>query len=631
MEYINSLKVTLDIIPTLNDGTEVFKFLSSLNEKTSTEELLTLAFFSGIEISSLEKKEQELHSLNKTLLTTEISILNKQITELDNLVSKITSNQRVPVLDIKNEIALTLQDIERLKKQEAKGIQDIAERRGIQFYDSPEFRAFLVAAESYIEQLDNIDYPTENDVCIYCRQPFLESDSILLLKQYRELLNDTTQSDLKTLSSKIETLTTRIQELTDILSLHQSSFGEKADGTAHQPDDLVMYARRITEIKKVLQSRNLSMIMPLDVEVEDNLVISTLKTRSEELSSLKAMKSTLLQELEVRELQLKKEIADLKDRRTLNYHVESVKQVIDNLKLSKFLSELSSQFNTNALSRKTTAARSALLESNFREIFAQELRHFKRSNFEINLSFQTDKGISVISQLIRDKHSLSDVLSEGEQKAIALAEFISELRLEENNAPVVFDDPVTSLDHHIIDQIARRLIELSRNRQVVIFTHSILFFNSLKQKSDLATYKGIEFKFYETTKDSNVTGILLESPTVKEDNFKHYKNKIISILTISRAIEGYNNLRSSIEVLVESDLLKATVKRYRKNVALSSLEKINGNFIDQHKVELSEIFERCCLYTDAHSNTEELIRTPNLDELKIDFERVSEIRASILK
>jgi hypothetical protein len=86
-------------------------------------------------------------------------------------------------------------------------------------------------------------------------------------------------------------------------------------------------------------------------------------------------------------------------------------------------------------------------------------------------------------------------------------------------------------------------------------------------------------------------------------------------------------LRSSIEVLVETDLLKSTVKRYRKNVALTSLEKINGNLIDQYKAELSEIFERCCLYTDAHSNTEELVRNPNLDELKIDFDRVLEIRS----
>jgi len=68
---------------------------------------------------------------------------------------------------------------------------------------------------------------------------------------------------------------------------------------------------------------------------------------------------------------------------------------------------------------------------------------------------------------------LSDILSEGEQKAIALAEFLTELQLDLGRSPVIFDDPVNSLDHRMIDEVAKRLIRLSKTRQLSILTDSI--------------------------------------------------------------------------------------------------------------------------------------------------------------
>lgn len=638
-QYMSSLKTTIDFLPALNEGSQVYKFLSSLSENTLLEEL-SIFSVSETEIALLREKEEELQSLNKGLLTTEIAILNRQITELNNMISIIVSHKTTLTLEVKDGLIIRLQEIEKLKENEAKGIQYIAERRGIEFYASPEFTTFLRAAENYIELLSK-DYPKHDDICIYCRQPLREEDAIALLTEYKNLLRDTTQAQVRSLTSKIDALLVPIRELNEDLAIRYSSFGEEANGVSIQPDMLKDYAFKIANLKRKLLSKELPEIISLDFNLEINVVISMLTTRLEEVSALRTAKSTVLQELETRELQIKKCIVELKDRLTLRKHENTIKTVINNIKLHSLLSKLSTTFNTNALSRKTTAARSSLIESNFREIFDKELNRFKRSNFEIDVSFETDKGASIISQLIRDKYSLSDVLSEGEQKAIALAEFLTELRLEDCKAPVIFDDPVTSLDHNIIDQVARRLTDLSKERQVVLFTHSILFFNSIKQKSEIVPYKGLDFKFYETTKDTNVTGILIESPNIREDNFNHYKAIINAILRtplemrerseVAMAIEGYNNLRAAIEVLVETDILKSAIKRYRKNIALTSLEKINGSLIDQYKAELSEIFERCCSYTDAHSSTEELIKNPNLEELKIDFDKVNEIHSLFTK
>ena len=48
------------------------------------------------------------------------------------------------------------------------------------------------------------------------------------------------------------------------------------------------------------------------------------------------------------------------------------------------------------------------------------------------------------------------VLSDGEQKVIAIADFLSEMQLSEINKGIIFDDPVTSLDEKRKSEIAAR-------------------------------------------------------------------------------------------------------------------------------------------------------------------------------
>jgi len=99
------------------------------------------------------------------------------------------------------------------------------------------------------------------------------------------------------------------------------------------------------------------------------------------------------------------------------------------------------------------------------------------------LNYETSKAKSILKQEIKSQYALSDILSEGEQKSIALAEFLTEVQLDnENKASIIFDDPVTSLDHKIIDEFARRLIQLSQERQVILFTHSIILLTVLSKK-----------------------------------------------------------------------------------------------------------------------------------------------------
>ena len=81
--------------------------------------------------------------------------------------------------------------------------------------------------------------------------------------------------------------------------------------------------------------------------------------------------------------------------------------------------------------------------------------------------------------MLSGRHKPSKVLSEGEQKVLAIADFLAEARLGGITAPVIFDDPVSSLDHRRINEVARRIANLAEANQVIVFTHDILFATTL--------------------------------------------------------------------------------------------------------------------------------------------------------
>lgn len=74
---------------------------------------------------------------------------------------------------------------------------------------------------------------------------------------------------------------------------------------------------------------------------------------------------------------------------------------------------------------------------------------------------------------------VTKVFSEGEQTALGLAGFFTEVVFDTTKSAVVLDDPITSLDHSRRSLVAQRLVEFAANRQVTVFTHEVSFVGDL--------------------------------------------------------------------------------------------------------------------------------------------------------
>lgn len=635
------LKNQIDWLSELHENTKVQNFLNSLSFKSSKDELKILSNFTEEEEASLKNFKDLKRDLNKKLIQIEITSFKNQLRELRTIKTDIDRAKCVFTAQDWDDIGKYLEEIEILKLKEQKGLKDISKERGIELYESAEFSSFIRAADNYIKKLGKDDYPTDEDeICIYCRQKLIEQDARDLLISYRLLLHDPTQDQIKDKTQKFNTLQSNLNGINSNIKLHYPSFGEDQEKNAIQPEIIYKYCDAVGKFKKIADTKVSNNVKGKKFDLDYDNIIKVLQLKIVTLEASLKRKEEILSTIEEKEKELDGKINELLDRKKLNEKYSDAETTLTNLKIAALLEDLTRVFNTDPLSRKTSQAREALIAKNFNTIFNAELRGLRRSEIKVNLKFRTDKATSLLLQDIGKDYRLTDVLSEGEQKAIALAEFLTELQLDESKATVVFDDPVTSLDHKIIDEVAKRLIKLSSNRQVVIFTHSILLFNSIKQSSELERFKGLDFRYYETDSDIEYAGYLHDSPTLKEDSFKNYKTKINEILNLPKeertkkeselAMDGYNKLRPAIEVFVEKEMFKDTVKRYRKNVALMHLEKVDGILIDKHKERLNDIYDRCCGYIEPHSSPDGLPQNPTLFELETDFKEVCNIRSEFI-
>jgi AAA domain len=114
------------------------------------------------------------------------------------------------------------------------------------------------------------------------------------------------------------------------------------------------------------------------------------------------------------------------------------------------------------------------LNEDFERLFRQECEAL-RAPKNVKVDFPGRGGQPRRRKILAPGHNLSDILSEGEQKVIALADFLAEAAIPKASTPIVFDDPVSSLDHRRLQHVVDRIVRLTEDHQVIVFTHDILF------------------------------------------------------------------------------------------------------------------------------------------------------------
>jgi hypothetical protein len=287
---------------------------------------------------------------------------------------------------------------------------------------------------------------------------------------------------------------------------------------------------------------------------------------------------------------------------------------------------------SGALRSLTDTAKDAseeLLNRGFEKRFQDECRALRAP--QVTLNFPGRQG-QVSRRKTVGAYKPNQILSEGEQKALALADFLAEVTSVPAASPVIFDDPITSMDYRRIHEVCDRIVELSSTYQVVVFTHNIWFAAELLGKAERKTWK-----YYDIRTENGGSGILSVASHPRIDTISQVSSRVRKLIEAANTSDGevqaalvekgYEELRGLCEIAVEYELFKGVIQRYAPNIMMTKLEKINITELKASVATVMPIFSKACRYIASHSQPIETqgIR-PTLTELKADFDSLLKAR-----
>jgi len=151
-----------------------------------------------------------------------------------------------------------------------------------------------------------------------------------------------------------------------------------------------------------------------------------------------------------------------------------------------------------AVSRKSGELSQELITDAFVSRFNEELNSLGAGHLQVKLEkTRTSKGRPWhgirFEGAVNPKQKVEGVLSDGEQRIVALAAFLADVRGRGSNAAILFDEPFTDLGPNYEGKAVERLATLAVGRQVLVFTHRYQRAKDLVGKSE-GPAKGIELK-----------------------------------------------------------------------------------------------------------------------------------------
>ena len=203
-----------------------------------------------------------------------------------------------------------------------------------------------------------------------------------------------------------------------------------------------------------------------------------------------------------------------------------------------------------------------------------------------------------------------EILSEGERTCVALASFMTELATAGHHSALVFDDPVSSLDHRWRRKVAERLVDEAAQRQVIVFTHDLVFVNDLV---DRAEHQGLPLRLNTVSRGSTGAGRVAEGLPWKAQSVEDRIDKMEKAARAAKvlyesnredeydadAVRIYSQLRASWERALEDIAFYRVVQRHRDYVNTKDLKKVSALTTTDCDA-FAAGFKRCCDIVDAH-------------------------------
>lgn len=284
--------------------------------------------------------------------------------------------------------------------------------------------------------------------------------------------------------------------------------------------------------------------------------------------------------------------------------------------LSLGLESVRRKINTRTITALVSTVSKVEVVERMQVAFAGEMKRLNAFGKQVAISTHARAGQEYQRITLEGANaSTRQVLSEGEQKIVALAGFFALLDVIPGKSSVILDDPITSLDHLWRAAVAKRIVEEAKTRPVTIFTHEPMFCNAI---SELSTQQDVPVAYRTVQRRGATTGIVSEGLDWHACNVKQRISALRNTASTLRrrynagefetdAALGkelcicYSDLRSTWERAVESVLLAGVVKRAERPIHTQQLRALS-DITDEDIRIVDENMAKCSLLTNAHDD-----------------------------
>ena len=615
---------------------EIKTFLTQLSHSSKLEELKAHLPYAGKE---KEKKTQ----LDKKYDNLKVALAQKDkaLKELQDIKTHLADRkEKLKTQNLwftQTKLGTVISTITDCKIKE-----DTAQKEGIEKFKtvkiqnvgSTEWRQFIQSAEKFASIQSGSEYPEIGDNCLLCHQSISNDAPKNLISSYWAYIKSVAEQEATAANEKLIKIKEDYEKLafnqfpeTDILAVWLKEKYE-ADLTKLKEELIKQEAISSALISNINNKKDLP-------QIEMQLDLSALATISTEIDKdIKAFKED---EQTIALKKLLKQKTYLAHKEKLEARYTDIERLHKNL----LWVNKSNKFNKQIFKSQSTSTEKRLSKEYFNtdyiNAFNDECEKLN-GKFGIEIDARSSDAQSNRQLFLKGKDP-SAILSEGEQKVIALADFIAETNITVINKGVIFDDPVNSLDEERKSDIAERLVSISDKKQVIIFTHDLVFVSSL---INYATDNSRPHECHWIENRSGKPGQvwLRNSPTYE----KVYRNaepvkKFYSDANKDECApeqreflvkNGFTALRTCYEVLVINDLFKNVVQRYNERVSVDSLSSV---YFDETLInELLDSFYQCCRYMEGHTHSDKYAyKKAEPSSLNEEIQRYEAIRSKIKK
>jgi energy-coupling factor transporter ATP-binding protein EcfA2 len=567
--------------PKLSPGTAAGSFVRALSSQSNVEQLALLATMSSAERRKLADLEIDLAQDPKrsaTRVTDQKDRLDRLVQALGKLASVTTDGAFTTRDKLKDELVVK-RDAAKLASEKLFAASPLPE------IGQATWRSLWEAARRYSNE---VAYPeksfpeasADDDLCVLCQQP-LGEEAVGRRLTFEAYMQGTAKAEEESATIAYNAVVQSVaknhvpvERLLQLRNLIGSEIGNAE------------LARAVWQhsISVAWRKRAFCANRPVPIP-EPNFPQQALAELSNSLAERSAQLAA--DQSSPQHLALVQELRELKDREALTALLEDIKAEIERRKAIDALNKAIKDTAKRSVTTKNKELSDKMVTNALRGRFAREVEKMKLARMPIELrKIKDQNAVSYFQVCLVEKPDapVGEIFSEGEHRCVALAAFLAELVTSKQYSGIVFDDPMSSLDHIHRKAVAGRLVEEAAHRQVIIFTHDLAFLYEVRREAEakerLIAYQTVHRK---SSRPGYVDG---ELPTKAKSavqvalslrsELKAVKGQFAGWLEVKRCIfcKGFiEQLREAWDQAI-ADFIRPVLGRFENQIKGSSLFRL---------------------------------------------------------